>query len=150
MFGYLNNLSDHEGRRPSRSLALGSADNSAGRGADFDVRKVLVVDDEHDIAELAELLLSSHGFDVLVAFSAQEALQILAKDNTIDAVFSDIVMPGMSGLELADQITASYPHVKIVLTSGYAQPAQIAGRPLRYLCTPKPYRIDTVLRLLRT
>lgn len=113
-------------------------------------RKVLVVDDQRDLAELAEALLSSHGLEVVVAYSAQEALQALQLNTDIDAVFSDIMMPGMNGLDLADLVDERYPHVKVVLTSGYTLPSLLADRRKRYLFAPKPYNIATILTLLRS
>lgn len=114
------------------------------------LRKVLVVDDEEDLANLAGMLLSSEGLDVVVANSALRAMEILAQDQEIDAVFSDIMMPGMTGLQLADAVREMYPRVKIVLTSGYTLPALLADRQIHYLFAPKPYRIDTVMKLLRS
>lgn len=114
------------------------------------VRKVLVVDDEVDLANLAEALLGSEGLDVLVANSAIDALRLLEEHNDVDAVFSDIMMPGMTGLQLADAVSEMYPRVKIVLTSGYTLPALLADCQRQYLFTPKPYRLDTVMKLLRS
>ena len=114
------------------------------------LRKVLVVDDERDLADMAEALLGAHGLDVAVAYSGHEALRMLEQDDRIDAVFSDVVMPGMTGLQLADAVSAMYPKVKVVLTSGYTLPALLAERERRYLFTTKPYRIETILKLLRT
>jgi CheY-like chemotaxis protein len=114
------------------------------------VRKVLVVDDEADLADLAEALLGSRGLEVVVANSAMEALQILARDGDIDAVFSDVMMPGMNGLQLADAVSEFYPRLKIVLTSGYTVPSMLEDRERRYLFTTKPYRIDTIMTLLRS
>lgn len=114
------------------------------------LRKVLVVDDEEDLANLAEALLCNEGLDVVVANSAMEALRILEQDDGIDAIFTDIMMPGMTGLQLADAVRDMYPRVKIVLTSGYTLPALLADRQRQYLFAPKPYRIDTVMKLLRS
>jgi CheY-like chemotaxis protein len=114
------------------------------------LRKVLVVDDEQDLADLAAALLSAHGLEVVVAYSGHAAMQVLADDQDIDAVFSDVVMPGMTGLQMADAIREMYPKVKVVLASGYTVPSLLANRERPYLYTPKPYKIDTVLALLRT
>lgn len=114
------------------------------------LRRVLVVDDEQDLADMAQALLGAHGLDVVVAYSAHEALRMLASDREIDAVFSDVVMPGMTGLQLADAVTELYPKVKIVLASGYTLPALLAERERRYLFATKPYRIETILKLLRS
>lgn len=114
------------------------------------VRKVLVVDDEADLADLAEALLTSRGLDVVVANSAMEALRILERDGDIDALFSDVMMPGMNGLQLADAVSEFFPRVKIVLTSGYTAPSMLDDRERRYLFTPKPYKLDTIVMLLRS
>lgn len=114
------------------------------------LRKVLVVDDEEDLAFMAGALLSTEGMDVVVAHTAMAALDILAQDQDIDAIFSDVMMPGMTGLQLADTVREMYPRVKIVLTSGYTLPALLANRQTHYLFAPKPYRIDTVMKLLRS
>jgi DNA-binding NtrC family response regulator len=114
------------------------------------LRKVLVVDDEQDLADIAAALLSARGLEVVVAYSAYDAMAHLANDPDIDAVFSDVVMPGMTGLQMADAITEMYPRVKIVLASGYTLPAMLANRERPYLTTTKPYKIDTILKLLQT
>jgi len=132
---------------PSGSMQAGGQDARAQVGG---VRKVLVVDDEADVADLAEMLLSAHGMDAIVAYSGAAALDMLATHPDIDAVISDVMMPGMNGLELAERITSSYPAVKIILASGYMAPSMFNGQPLKQLFIAKPYRIDQLLRLLRT
>lgn len=114
------------------------------------IRKVLVVDDEADVADLAEILLSAHGLDALVAYSGDAALEVLAAHPDIDAVVSDVMMPGMNGLELAAQIAGRYPRVKIILASGYMAPSMLQGQPLTQLFIAKPYKIDQLLKLLRS
>lgn len=127
--------------------AADGASTSAGPGATL--RKVLVVDDEPDLADITAMMLGYHGLDVLVAYSGRQALAALQNDPDIDAVFSDIVMPGMTGVQLAEAVRAMYPAVMIVLASGYALPALLEDART-YLYTAKPYTIETVLKLLRT
>lgn len=114
------------------------------------LRKILLVEDETDGAELAATLLSANGLEVVQAHSADDALRVLQSDKDIDAVFTDIMMPGMDGLELADAISERYPTVKIVLTSGYVLPDLLKNRERPYLFAAKPYRIDDILQLLRS
>lgn len=114
------------------------------------LRKILLVEDETDGAELAATLLSANGLEVVQAHSADDALRVLQSDRDIDAVFTDIMMPGMDGLELADAISERYPTVKIVLTSGYVLPDLLKNRERPYLFAAKPYRIDDILQLLRS
>lgn len=109
---------------------------------------VLVVDDERDLADLAQALLELHGFIVRVAYDAPAALRILEQDSTIDAVFSDIMMPVMTGVALAHVIHLRYPHIRVVLTSGYAPPALFHHHPRHNAFIGKPYQIDAVIELL--
>ena len=150
MFGSLNSrMFGGTGRPPGSSWGGQSFGQDDGKKAGT-VRKVLVVDDEADVADLAEILLSAHGLDALVAYSAAQALDLLARHPDIDAVVSDVMMPGMNGLELADQIGRRYPQVKIVLASGYMAPGMVDGQPLTQLFIAKPYRIDQLIKLLQT
>jgi two-component system OmpR family response regulator len=140
---------NQEKKRPG-SVPEFDADTGKADASKPLLRKVLVVDDEQDLADMAAALLSAHGLEVLVAHSGHAAMQLLQRDNDIDAVFSDVVMPGMTGLQMADAIREMYPKVKIVLASGYTLPALLANRERPYLYTSKPYKIETVLKLLRT
>lgn len=79
---------------------------------------VLVVDDETSIRTLAYELLKSKGYNVLVAESGKEALELL-ENNNIDLMVSDVVMPNMDGYKLSAKVRESYPKVKIQLISGY-------------------------------
>jgi DNA-binding NtrC family response regulator len=113
-------------------------------------RRVLVVDDERDLADLTEALLGACGLEVKVAYCAADALLILESDPAIDAVFSDVTMPGMTGLQLAEAIRHLYPSLKVVLTTGFACRALMTSHGRPYPCAAKPYRIETVLELLRS
>lgn len=136
-----------------RPAITGSPDalrNEAAPAAGRVLRKVLAVDDERDLADLAEALLCGHGLEARVAYSAMEALRILEDDPEIDAVFTDVMMPGMNGLQLAETVRGMYPAISIVLTSGFTSPALMErhGRP--YLYVSKPYSIETVIKLLQS
>lgn len=137
------------GKPPALGRAFNAGQDEENASAPL-LRKVLVVDDEVDLADMAAALLRAHGLEVAVAYSAHEAIRLLGSDDGIDAVFSDIVMPGMTGLQLADAIREMHPKVKVVLASGYALPSLLAGRERPYQYATKPYRIDTILRLLRS
>jgi CheY-like chemotaxis protein len=112
------------------------------------LRKLLLVDDEPDGAEFAAVLLRSNGLKVVVVHSASEALQVLQEDSEIDAILSDVMMPGMSGLQLADAVRAMYPTIKIVLMSGFVLPDMLKNREREYLFVEKPYKIDALLKVL--
>lgn len=79
---------------------------------------ILVVDDEVALRSLVYELLSNKGYNVLVAESGTEALNILAENN-IDLMISDVVMPKMDGYKLSAKVRKKYPQVKIQLISGF-------------------------------
>ena len=81
---------------------------------------VMVVEDEEAILELAQSLLESIGYSVLAAGSPQEALRLANKKNIkIEILMTDVVMPGMNGKELANQLLVLYPEMKVLFMSGY-------------------------------
>jgi two-component system OmpR family response regulator len=112
------------------------------------VRKVLVVDDERNLADLAAALLGCHGLDIVVAYSAADALATLRLDPDIDALFAEMTMRGTTGLQLARTVGELYPRIRIVLASGCGFPASPseAGPERGYIA--KPYRIEAVMALL--
>ncbi|MEA1014999.1 CHASE sensor domain-containing protein [Sphingosinicella sp. LY1275] len=108
--------------------------------------RILVVDDNEEVGAFAEALLGELGHTVLRAHSGEEALS-LAGEHELDAVFTDVVMPGMSGLELADQLRAERPDLPIVLTTGFSDRIATSGTgglPVVY----KPYRLETIATAL--
>jgi CheY-like chemotaxis protein len=80
---------------------------------------VLVVDDEHVIADTLSIILEKSGFSVMTAYDGATALQ-LATDLNPDLLITDVMMPGMTGIELAITMTQSIPQCKILLFSGQA------------------------------
>jgi signal transduction histidine kinase len=101
-------------------------------------RTVLVVDDNADIlAALAPAL--SKSFNVLVASDAAEAMRIIG-NQPIDLLLTDIVMPGMNGLDLADRARSIRPDLRIIYMTGYSEDARHAERPMHGKLIPKPFR----------
>ena len=84
--------------------------------------RILIVEDDNLVADLAAGMLGELGFDTAVAHSAKDALERLSGEQKPTVVFSDIVMPGgMSGIELARRIRGRYPELPILLTTGYSE-----------------------------
>lgn len=81
-------------------------------------RKVLVVDDDPVIGKSFDRVLTGKGYAVITARDGPEALRKL-KDEKYDVVFTDIKMPGMSGIEVAEQVKASQPWLPVVIVTGY-------------------------------
>ncbi len=83
--------------------------------------RFLVVDDDPVVAKSIDRVLSARGYAVITARDGPEALDKLAQEK-YDAVFADIRMPGMSGLEVAARIKQSQPWLPVVIVTGYGSP----------------------------
>jgi DNA-binding NtrC family response regulator len=100
---------------------------------------VLVVEDEPAVRMLAADALMDAGYTVLEAANAAEATEILRLDGPVEAMFTDIHMPGrQSGLDLAHEVAAAWPSVALLLTSGRARPDP-ADLPQGAAFIAKPY-----------
>ena len=86
------------------------------------LHKVLVVDDDPVVGKSFNRVLSGKGYVVVTAENAQQALTKL-QEATYDVVFTDIRMPGMDGLELAEQVKAKHPWTPVVIVTGYGTTA---------------------------
>ncbi len=105
--------------------------------------RVLVVEDDPELRDLAADLLEFLGYRTMVAASGDAALAILKAEREIDLVFTDLVMPGaLDGLALAEEARRLDRGVKIVFTSGYVGHAALKERlPGRQeVFVHKPYR----------
>lgn len=81
--------------------------------------KVLLVDDDETVRVTAQHQLEDLGFEVVAAATGDAALDLLACDATIDVLFTDVIMPGMDGGELAEKAQLLQPDLKVVFASGY-------------------------------
>jgi CheY-like chemotaxis protein len=124
--------------------AAGSESATTGRGY-----RVLVVEDNDEVGQFSMELLEDLGYAAKRVANADAALAILAEDEfAADLVFSDVIMPGMNGVELAGVIRARYPGLPVVLTSGYSNVlAENAHRGFDLI--QKPYSVESLSRILR-
>ena len=88
-------------------------------------RKVLVVDDDPAVRKSIDRVLSSKGYAVITAENGEEALRKLNEEK-YDLVYTDIRMPGMSGLDVAEQVKAKRPWTPVVIITGYGTDASEA------------------------
>ena len=152
-------VASEEGRGTVFRIYLPKAEASALRPTGYDDRKivggketVLCVEDDRDVRHYVTVQLESLGYTVIPAANATEALAIAAEGKPFDLLFTDIVMAGgMNGRELAEQMAAARPSLRILFTSGYAydslhtQGRATMGAPL----LRKPYRKAELARMLR-
>jgi nitrogen-specific signal transduction histidine kinase/CheY-like chemotaxis protein len=118
-----------------------TAEDTASQGGNA-LGRVLIVEDDTLVAELAAGMLSELGFESTVAHSAKEALERLAGGEKPKLVFSDIIMPGgISGIELARKVRDRFPELPVLLTTGYSeQVAGLHGFPV----LQKPYEMHSL------
>ena len=87
---------------------------------------ILIVEDNEEVGAFAETLLAELGHEVTRAHSGEQALE-LVRTQEFDVVFSDVVMPGMGGLKLAERLAEEHPQLPVVLATGYSQEIAQAG-----------------------
>ena len=107
---------------------------------------ILVVEDNEEVGAFAETLLSELGHTVTRASSGEEALD-LARTKQFDVVLSDVVMPGIGGLRLAEILGREQPELPVVLATGYSQEITESGSGGRPVIL-KPYRLATLSNAL--
>ncbi|MEG3124257.1 PAS domain S-box protein [Sphingomonas sp. GB1N7] len=116
---------------------------------DGDGARVLVVEDNRDVGDFATAALRELGYDSELAINAEAALATLeANAARFNVIFSDVVMPGMSGVELAEEVRRRYPDLPVVLTSGYSHVLAQNGHH-GFELLHKPYSVEQLSRVLR-
>ena len=124
-------------------------DEAEAQAADSAKARILVVEDNEDVRELAETMLASAGYAVVSAPSGEQALDLLEHGDAVDLVFTDVMMPGgMNGLQLADQVRARLPGTPILVTTGYMDELPATRGPQPDILS-KPYRQEDLLARVR-
>ena len=104
---------------------------------------ILVVDDDNDVRGVAAQMIEEIGYQVVAAASGSEALTEFGRAS-FDLVLTDVVMPGMSGVDLARRIRAVAPAMPLLFASGYADVATFGDELAAETVLKKPYRIGEV------
>ena len=109
--------------------------------------RILLVEDEERVRAFSARALSTTGYEVFEAGSGEEALEVLDEiDGRIDLLISDVVMPEMDGPALLKKVRETYPDLKVIFVSGYAEENVRRGleddRSVEFL--PKPYSLDQI------
>ncbi len=110
--------------------------------------RILLVEDEENVRRFALAALSSHGYDVCTAHDVSAALELAERyAGALDLVFSDVILPDRTGIELAAELRAKWPGLPILLASGYAdrRSGWGAAEEAGYRYIPKPYGLAQLL-----
>jgi len=134
--------------QPSRGIGV-----SQNMSAIQEPTRVLVVDDEHAIADTMAMILAASHFEARAAYSALEALSLL-DTFTPHAVITDVMMPGMTGIELALHLGDRLPLCKVLLMSGYNSAFELVEQSLQGAYCPtilcKPVRPQQILAFVQS
>ena len=131
---------------------LDEANNPATANSGHAIERVLIVEDEPELLALAASLFRGIGYDVLSASNGADARLIIERDPaSVQVLFTDLVMPGTTGLELAEWVAENHPDIQVVLTSGYSTPevSDERKRMQRFPFVAKPYRLADLARAMR-
>jgi CheY-like chemotaxis protein len=115
--------------------------------------KILVIEDEGPVRQLVQSLLTNAGYTVLALDDAVRALSLSESDmSDVDLLLTDVVMPGMSGPDVAAQLVQVRPDLKVLYVSGYTEhPSITEGQlPDRTTWLQKPFTRDELLSKVRT
>jgi signal transduction histidine kinase/ActR/RegA family two-component response regulator len=125
--------------KPEAVEAAGAGGEDAAAAAG----KVLVVEDNPEVGQVASAMLAQLHYEVTVVDRARHALELLAAGDRYDLVLSDVVMPGgMTGLELARELRRLYRDLPIMLMSGYSDAVRSVGSEFQLLT--KPFSVGTL------
>jgi len=112
--------------------------------------RILLVEDDNEVASLVRDMLEQLGYEVTRAASAVAALGALADGRSIDIVFSDVMMPGgMNGVQLAHEIRKRRSDIPVLLTSGYPGATLRDAEKEGLQILPKPYNIEELAATLQ-
>ena len=110
--------------------------------------RVLVVEDEAQVRDVAARFLERAGYEVVTASDAKTALELLTSAGSFNLVLTDSAMPGMRGEDLAEEIANIQPGLPVVLMSGYADPVRLmTGAVTGFL--PKPFTMPALIAAVR-
>ncbi len=138
----------HLGRPPESSVSseTGPSGVPMGRG-----ERILLVDDEETVRRVTGRLLEKLGYEVRTASDGVEALEIVDDGQTFDLILTDVVMPRMTGIEMAEAVRERLPLQRILFTSGYTtrQYGRAPGEPPKPFM-PKPFSLADLAESVRS
>ncbi|KJC59824.1 hypothetical protein UP10_16150 [Bradyrhizobium sp. LTSPM299] len=136
---------------PPASGAALAADAAAAPDLEGGHETILVVEDDKLVRDYVLAQLHGLGYVTLEAANATEALAIIEAGTPFDLLFTDVIMPGLNGRQLAERVFRMKPELKVLFTSGYTEDAIIHHGRLDegVLLLPKPYRKSELAAMIR-
>jgi CheY-like chemotaxis protein len=129
-----------------------AAEGAAHTGASLQKETILVVEDDERVRGISSESLRDLGYTVIEAASAKDAMRKIAEGRVPDLLFTDVVMPEMTGAELATELLRQHPRLKVLFTTGYTRNAIVhngildAGKHL----LSKPFNIEDLAAKVRS
>jgi CheY-like chemotaxis protein len=127
---------------------------SAGETVAGGTETILLAEDEADLRQVTRIFLEGYGYKVQEAASAEQAIQAAALyREKIDLLLTDVIMPGMSGRQLAERIQSTRPQIKIMYMTGYTDDMVVQHKVLEpgVKLLQKPFsKVDLALKVRST
>jgi len=136
----------------AESAAVSTARPATARASPRGSETILLVEDEELVRKLARRVLEGHGYSVMVAGSGKAALELVeGSEGRLDLLVTDVVMPGMSGRQLAEELRARQSLLKVLYVSGYTDDAIVRHGVLEQdvAFLQKPFGPEALLRKVR-
>ncbi len=114
--------------------------------------KILLVEDEIPVRTFSSRALQNKGYNVREADSAEAGLEIIHEEKgNIDVIITDVVMPGMTGPAMVEEIHKTYPNIKVIFISGYGEDAFITsyGSQRSFNFLPKPFTLNQLAQKVK-
>lgn len=114
---------------------------------------ILLVEDEDSLREVTRLYLANRGYSVLVAANADAAIAAMKEEaRAIDLLVTDVVLPGISGVELSQRLTADNAEMRVLFVSGYTADAMVhhGGHAADFAFLSKPFSLSTLAKKIRS
>ena len=135
---------------PATVPAAATGEEGVAERSDVDATEtVLVVEDDPSMRRMAERILRRAGYEVVTSPGGRDALRKLEAEEHFDLLLTDVVMPEMSGTELAGRAAALYPDLRILLMSGYVDRPGVGPVEDDAELLEKPFRAEDLLQKVR-
>jgi CheY-like chemotaxis protein len=136
-----------------RAGGFASAESDTEMLKESEIRRVLIVDDEPMIADTLAIILNQNGFAASATYSGEQALES-ASTVRPNVVITDVILPGMTGIEAGNQIAQSFPDCRIILLSGRPAGTNLnmpgQGNEHRFELLLKPIHPQAIIDYLNT